>query len=85
MRAIIKSGRSLRADGISAKYQPGQALKVAVVVSKKVAPGAIERNRLRRLVYRSLPPSLPLVHVVLFVQSAALNSAQVATLCSQLS
>lgn len=85
VRQVIKTGRSARGAGVSAKYEAAPAPKVAVVISKKVAPGAVERNRLRRLVYRSLPSSLPRARMVLFVQSAKIDSDAVTTLCSQLS
>jgi ribonuclease P protein component len=85
VRSLIKSGRSVRAEGISAKYEASTKPQVAVVVSKKVAPGAVERNRLRRLVYRHLPTPLPRARVVLFVQSATLSPDSIPTLCLRLS
>lgn len=85
VRDVMKAGRSARVLGLSAKIMPAASPKIAVVISKKVAPGAVERNRLRRLVYRSLPPPLPRARVVLFVQSAALTPEAVTQLCSQLS
>ncbi|MBP7770514.1 MAG: ribonuclease P protein component [Candidatus Pacebacteria bacterium] len=85
VRQVIKAGRSARGAGISAKYEPASSPQVAVVISKKVAHGAVERNRLRRLVYRSLPATLPRARVVLFVQSAKLDPEAITTLCSQLS
>lgn len=84
VRQVIKAGRSVRGMGISLKYEPAKSVQVAVVVSKRVAKRAIERNRLRRLVYRSLP-SLPQVRVVLFVQSAKIDTDAIRNLCSQLS
>jgi ribonuclease P protein component len=84
VRGIIREGKSARAAGLSVKYQAAASPKVAVVVSKKIAPGATERNRLRRLVFRSLPKTLPRAHMVLFVQSKAVDGTSVATLCSQL-
>lgn len=85
VREVIKTGRSARVASLSAKYQASTTPKVAVVISKKVASGAVERNRLRRMVYRSLPAPLPHARVVLFVQSASLTSEAVTHLCSQLS
>jgi ribonuclease P protein component len=85
VRQVIKEGRSARVEGLSVKYAAAPASKAAVVVSKKVASGAVERNRLRRLVYSSLPSPLPSAHMVFFVQSAAVSPEQVAKLCSQLS
>ena len=85
VRQVIKTGRSARGAGISAKYEAASFPKAAVVISKKVAHGAVERNRLRRLVYRSIPSPLPPARMVLFVQSAQLDPETVTTLCSQLS
>jgi ribonuclease P protein component len=85
VRELIKAGRSARVPGISAKYEASTSPKAAVVISKKVARGAVERNRLRRLVYRSIPSPLPRVRMVLFVQTAALMPEAVRNLCLQLS
>lgn len=85
VRQVLKTGRAARGTGITLKYEAAEGAQVAVVVSKKVAKGATERNRLRRLVYRSLPSSLPRARMVLFVQSAALDPEAVRHLCSQLS
>src|SRR3954469_15354260 len=85
VRATIKNGRSARVAGLSLKYEPAPKAQVAAVVNKKVAPGAVERNRLRRLLYRSLPSPLPPARMVFFVQSATFDPALVAHLCSQLS
>ena len=81
----MRAGRPVRGAGISARYEAGTEPKAAVVVSKKVARGAVERARLRRLVYRSLPSPLPLVHMVLFVQSANIEPEAVIQICSRLS
>jgi ribonuclease P protein component len=85
VRQVMKTGRSARGAGISAKFEAAPSPQVAVVISKKVAPGAVERNRLRRLVYRSLSAPLPSARVVLFVQSAKLEPEAITKLCSQLS
>ncbi len=84
VRQVIKTGKSVRGAGISAKYETAASPQIAVVVSKKVAKGAVERNRLRRLVYRSLPSPLPLSRVVFFVQSAKFDPESISKLCSQL-
>ncbi|MCX6819915.1 MAG: ribonuclease P protein component [Candidatus Adlerbacteria bacterium] len=69
VRNIITAGRSGRAGFLSVKHIPStQQLRAAVVVSKKVARGAVERNRLRRAVYRALVPFLSTGDVVIFVQ-----------------
>lgn len=85
VRNLIKTGRSARVDGLSAKYKAADTPKAAVVVSKKVAPRAVERNALRRLVYAHLPDPLPRAHMVLFVQSAQFDLKELTKLCSQLS
>lgn len=85
VRQIIKSGRSVRLGALSAKYEEAQSPKYAVVVSKKVASGAVERNALRRLVYNALPPALPRARVVLFVHSQSITPEDVIKICSQLS
>jgi len=63
---LLKRGRRLHSDHVSVVYsfvssrptpyppQPTPSFKAGVVVSKKVARKAVERNRLRRLVYHTL-------------------------------
>jgi len=69
VRSIIANGRSVRATHLSARYIPGtQGLRAAVVVSKKLAHGAVERNRVRRAVYRALRRHRATGTTVLFVQ-----------------
>lgn len=85
VRQVIKTGRPARGAGVSVKYEPSERPQAAVVVSKKVAKSAVERNRLRRMVYRSLPSPLPRARMVLFVQSAKLDPEAITQVCSQLS
>jgi ribonuclease P protein component len=55
VKDILARGRSLRAGVLSAKYVTAtHPLRVSVVVSKKVAKRAVDRNRARRAVYRAL-------------------------------
>jgi ribonuclease P protein component len=85
VREVLKIGRSARAGSISAKCVPAGRGKAAMVVSLKVAKSAVERNRLRRLGYASLPSILPKYHVVFFIQSREFEPADITTLCSKLS
>ena len=56
---VLRSGRSRRATYLSSKVlQTDSPLKISVVVSKSVARKAVERNRLRRAVYRALDIAL---------------------------
>ena len=63
VKEVLARGTSKRVGSYSAKFLPGRTtLGVAVIVSKKVAAKATERNRLRRAVYHELgrldlPPS----------------------------
>ncbi len=53
--AVLAEGKSAREVYISAKYVQNKGFfRSAAVVSKKVARGAVERNRLRRSVYAAL-------------------------------
>lgn len=66
---MIASGRSRRAGLLSAKYiGGGSPLRASAVVSKKVAKGAVERNRLRRALYRALVAYGGTGTAVIFVQ-----------------
>ena len=56
---VLKSGRSKRATYISIKIlQTETPFAVSVVVSKAVARKAVERNTLRRTIYRILNSSI---------------------------
>ncbi len=86
VREILKSGRSARFGTLSAKYVPAATAKAAVVVSTKVAKGAVERNKLRRAAYLVLRTSLPKgVRAVFFLHKPALDPVELASLCLKLS
>lgn len=66
---VLSRGKSARATYLSAKsLSTGQPLRVAAVVSKKVAKKAVERNRLRRGLYRALMPIVASGNVMIFIQ-----------------
>ena len=50
---VHKKGRSVRSGSLALKYVLGNSkdIKVAVIVSKKVAKSAVTRNRIRRRVF----------------------------------
>ncbi|MEK7108946.1 MAG: ribonuclease P protein component [Patescibacteria group bacterium] len=55
VREVLARGKSLRVGPYAGKFLDGRTpLGLAVIVSKKVAPKAVVRNRLRRKVYREL-------------------------------
>lgn len=86
VREILKEGRSVRSTTLSAKYIRASGARAAVVVSSKVAKGAVLRNRLRRAVYRSLQQVLPKdVHVVFFLHKPVLDPVELQQLCLKLS
>ncbi len=49
--AIMQSGRRFHSPSVSAVFVPHPTPRISVVVSKKVAKSAVDRNRLRRRVY----------------------------------
>lgn len=70
----MSEGRSRRASLLSAKYVSGShTLRASAVVSKKVAKGAVERNRLRRALYRALVAYEGTGTAVIFVQKVPAN------------
>jgi ribonuclease P protein component len=86
VRMTLKNGKVLRTPGLVVRYLPAHSSAVAVVVSKKVAKGAVTRNAIRRAVYQALPRPLPLVQVVFMVQKQAPDyKADIQTICSKLS
>ena len=70
VQIVLADGRSIRCGPYRAKFLAGEStLRIAVVVSKKVARLSVERNKLRRQVYRD-STTLKLPHtgqIVLFV------------------
>ncbi len=55
VREIIRLGSVVRGTLLSARHRQGtHTLRAAVVVSKKLAKRAVDRNRLRRAMYRAL-------------------------------
>ncbi len=69
VKDVMAKGRSLRASLLSAKYiSGGSLLRASAVVSKKVAKKAVERNRLRRALYRALATHGGTGTAVIFIQ-----------------
>lgn len=60
VREVLKHGKGVRTGSVSLKYVEKQGLfRAAAVAPKAVAKSAVERNRLRRALYRvlaTLPP-----------------------------
>ncbi len=55
VQEVITKGRSVRGTTLSIKYTENKGyFHAAVVVSKKVAKKAVDRNRLRRTIYMIL-------------------------------
>lgn len=66
---VLTRGRSVRTSLLSAKYVAGSnGVQVSAVVSKKVAKHAVERNRIRRALYRALHSFNVKGMAVVFVQ-----------------
>jgi ribonuclease P protein component len=58
--AILKGGRSASGSLLSMKYMAQlSGFNAVVIVPKSLARKAVDRNRLRRAVYRALYPLLP--------------------------
>lgn len=58
VKEVLAKGRSVRSTYLQIKHLPSQgALRCAAVAPKSLAKGAVERNRLRRALYRALSQS----------------------------
>jgi len=69
VKEVLLKGRSRRASLLSAKYIAGNApLRASAVISSKVAKKAVERNRLRRALYRALSTYKGAGTAVIFIQ-----------------
>lgn len=85
VREILKRGKTLRAPSLVAKYVSGTPAKFAVVISKKVAKKATERNKIRRAIYGALSPDALTSHVVLLVGKNSPDfSSDIKAICSKL-
>lgn len=70
--AVFRHGTGARNGGLllKAKETDSEAVRVAVVVSTKVAKSAVKRNRIRRLVREAVDQELPNIragHDMVFV------------------
>jgi RNase P protein component len=69
VREVLSAGKGVRGGVVSLKYVAKQGFfGVAVVAPKSVARRAVDRNRLRRALYRTLASLSP-------AQASALNNA----------
>ena len=69
VQTVLRAGRPLRTEHLSAKFLPHTGVpRVSVVVSKKVARRAVARNKLRRTIYRALYPLQNHGYLLVFVQ-----------------
>jgi ribonuclease P protein component len=87
VREILKVGRTLRTSSLVAKHVPAEKGAFAVAISKKIAKNAIDRNKIRRIIYRELSRSLPRYsRVVFLVQKKSVDfTSDLQTICSKLS
>lgn len=86
VREILTSGRLVRCGDLSAKFKSNTGVsKAAVIVSAKVAKNAVERNKLRREVYRVLRTSLPKnIRAVFFIHKPIIDQDELNSLCLKL-
>lgn len=77
LREVLASGRLARTALFSGKALPAKAFRFSVTVSKKNAPNASERNKIRRRcreAFRAAPPlSLPKIDLVVSVRADSLK------------
>lgn len=87
VREILRMGKPTRGSRLLAKYREAPLSKAAVVVSKKVAKSAVERNKIRRELYAALVSALPQGKQVVFTVTSGGTDlvADITTLCSKLS
>lgn len=74
VKDVMARGHSRRASLLSARYIAGtNLLRASAVVSTKVAKKAVERNRLRRALYRALATYHGTGTAVIFIQKIPAN------------
>jgi ribonuclease P protein component len=81
VREVLARGSIKRTATFVTRVLPSPAFQCAVVVSKKIAKTAVERNRIRRVVYAKIASNKPwnahTVHAyVLTVRSSTLPSGE---------
>ena len=72
--ALLKSGKRIQNSIVSIVFQGAETTKTAVVVSKKVSKGAVQRNLLKRRVFSILKKNRNLFeekHIAVFVKKTA--------------
>ncbi|MDQ5963317.1 MAG: ribonuclease protein component [Patescibacteria group bacterium] len=89
IRWVLAKGTTVRGRLLSLRYEENQGgLKVAVVVSKKVAKSAVVRNRIRRRVYAiardCLPPESARGGYVFLVYSPDVATMSASSLAAQI-
>lgn len=94
VQGVYKRGQTVRGQFISLKFagrRPGQAYRVAVVVSRKVHKSAVVRNRIRRRLYEIIRQSdaellsnQDLVLTVFSDQVAAIEHPRLAAMVTEL-
>lgn len=87
VQPIYRQAQTVRADGCSLHFKPNprrRDYRLAVVVSKKVAKSAVQRNRIRRRVYElvrtsvTIPEAHDLIITVFDADLASQPSAELA-------
>lgn len=52
--SFLSSGKRYHSSSLTITFTPGQTVRAAAVVGKKVAKQAVDRNRIRRRLYATL-------------------------------
>lgn len=71
---LLRVGRRIHTSSCTLIYTPASTLKAGVVVSKKTARKATQRNLMRRRVYtilREHVPTLPPLHIAVLLKVSA--------------
>jgi ribonuclease P protein component len=93
VRRAYQHGQTARGPLISLRYsrrKPGQAYRVAVVVSRKVHKSAVIRNRIRRRVYEAVrqsqivPAETDLIFTVFSDKVTELEAARLQAIVAEL-
>ncbi|MCL5090957.1 MAG: ribonuclease P protein component [Patescibacteria group bacterium] len=65
-------------------YSPAKGRKFGLIISQKVAPKAVERNRVKRLLYRAIEEGFPNFGFFLFLAKKTILTASLEELKKEL-
>lgn len=77
---FARSATKKSSDNLFINYTPGDNFKAGVVVSKKVSKKAVDRNRMRRVLYSILAQNKPMLPQGMYVVRVKNTASEVSAI-----